>query len=127
MENIVHKRTQELLKSNTQLTEAMKKAEEANSSKSQFLANISHEIRTPLNCIIGFCDIILTENIPDSITVQVQQIIHEAETLLHLINDFLDYSKIEAGKMSILESEVDLKNLFSSLIQSGKVQAGTKA
>lgn len=126
MESVVHKRTQELITANEQLTNAITKAEEANASKSQFLANISHEIRTPLNCIMGFCDIILTENHNDSVTVQVKQILHESETLLHLINDFLDYSKIDAGKMSLLDTELDIRSLIGSLMKSGQVQVGDK-
>ncbi|QEN06066.1 response regulator [Thiospirochaeta perfilievii] len=126
MESVVHKRTQELISTNDQLTVAIKKAEEANALKSQFLANISHEIRTPLNCIMGFCDIILTEDHSESVTVQVKQILHESETLLHLINDFLDYSKIDAGKMNIVETELSIRSLINSLMKSGQVQAGDK-
>lgn len=126
MESVVHKRTQELITANEQLTTAITKAEEANASKSQFLANISHEIRTPLNCIMGFCDIILTENHNETVTVQVKQILHESETLLHLINDFLDYSKIDAGKMTLIDTELDIRSLISSLMKSGQVQVGAK-
>ncbi|MBN2619198.1 MAG: response regulator [Spirochaetales bacterium] len=126
MENVVHKRTQELISANEQLTHAMKKAEEANALKSQFLANISHEIRTPLNCIMGFCDIILTEDHSEAVTVQVQQILHESETLLHLINDFLDYSKIDAGKMNIVEAELNIRSIVNSLLKSGQTQIGNK-
>ncbi|MGL1894593.1 MAG: ATP-binding protein [Spirochaetaceae bacterium] len=126
MENVVHKRTQELITTNEQLTAAITKAEEANALKSQFLANISHEIRTPLNCIMGFCDIILTEDHSDTVTIQVKQILHESETLLHLINDFLDYSKIDAGKMAIVDADIDIRSLINSLMNSGQVQAGDK-
>lgn len=126
MENVVHKRTQELISTNEQLTTAITRANEANALKSQFLANISHEIRTPLNCIIGFCDIILIENHNEIVTQQVKQILHESETLLSLINDFLDYSKIDAGKMTLNHSELDIRFLISSLIKSGQVQLGDK-
>lgn len=126
MESVVHKRTQELISTNEQLTQAIKKTEEANDLKSQFLANISHEIRTPLNCIMGFCDIILTEEHSEQVTIQIQQILHESETLLHLINDFLDYSKIDAGKMNIVYSELNIRSLINSLMKSGQVQVGDK-
>lgn len=126
MEDIVNKRTRELTEANKQLTSAIKRAKEANMSKSHFLANISHEIRTPLNCIMGFCDIILTEGHNETIHKQVQHILHESETLLHLINEILDHSKIDAGKMKLIESEVNLQEILSSLINSGKVQVGTK-
>lgn len=126
MESVVHKRTQELITTNEQLTIAIRKAEDANALKSQFLANISHEIRTPLNCIMGFCDIILTENHSETVTVQVKQILHESETLLHLINDFLDYSKIDAGKMTLVETELNIRSVINSLMKSGQVQAGDK-
>lgn len=126
MESVVHKRTQELITTNEQLTVAIKKAEDANALKSQFLANISHEIRTPLNCIMGFCDIILTEDHSETVTTQVKQILHESETLLHLINDFLDYSRIDAGKMSIVQTELDIRSIVNSLLKSGQIQVATK-
>lgn len=126
MEDIVNKRTKELTDTNSRLNIAIKKAQEANLSKSQFLANISHEIRTPLNCIIGFCDIILSENKPPEENREVLHILHESETLLHLINDILDHSKIDAGKMGLNEGDVRLHSMIDSLMSSGHVQAGDK-
>lgn len=126
LEEIVHTRTKELREANDKLTVAITKAEDANKSKSQFLANISHEIRTPLNCIIGFCDILLTEYRDIKINEHVSHILHESETLLNLINDILDHSKIDAGKMSLHETNINLEEMISSLVNSGNVQKGEK-
>ena len=76
-------------------------AEQANAAKSEFLANMSHEIRTPMNAIIGFADLLAAE-IPDPRQRHQASIIaHSAKALLRLINDILDLSKIEAGKLDI--------------------------
>jgi PAS domain S-box-containing protein len=90
-------------------------AEAANRSKSEFLANMSHELRTPLNAVIGFSDMLGQQYYGPLTGKQVEYVkdIHESATyLLALINDILDLSKIEAGRMDLDVSRIDLQSIF---------------
>jgi PAS domain S-box-containing protein len=87
-----------------QLEEAVHEAEEANKAKSIFLANMSHEIRTPLNSIIGFSELLYNTIDDDKKRSQIASIRNSGRSLLKIINDILDLSKVEADKM-IVESE----------------------
>lgn len=96
------------------------KAMVADSAKSQFLANMSHEIRTPMNTIVGFSEIlnkVRAENLTGEQKHYINIIRESAEILLHLINDILDYSKIEAGKLDLEIADSSLEHLFS-LVES---------
>jgi PAS domain S-box-containing protein len=112
----------------TELEKAKTAAEVANKSKSEFLANMSHEIRTPMNAIIGFSEL-LHEQIEDKRLKQFTKTIQSAgHTLLELINDILDISKIEAGKLEISPSPTnpyhlleDTANIFSLKIQEKNI------
>ncbi len=97
------------------LKQAKKEAEAANSAKSEFLANMSHEIRTPMNAIIGFTEL-LNEQVKEPRLKAYVKTIHSAgNSLLTLINDVLDLSKIEAGKMTIEKTATNPHDMFTEL------------
>ncbi|HWA00631.1 MAG TPA: ATP-binding protein [Caulobacterales bacterium] len=103
------------------LAHARHAAESANLAKSQFLANMSHELRTPLNAIIGYAEILQedAEDGGDKSAVQdLNRILTAAKHLLGLINEVLDLSKIEAGRMEVAASEFDPHGLVSELIDT---------
>ena len=106
-----------------ELEMARLKADEANRSKSDFLANMSHEIRTPINAVIGMNEMILRETGDEKIADYSRNIESAGRSLLSIINDILDLSKIEAGKMELTEAPYQ----FSSLIDDIAVMISVKA
>ncbi len=109
--------------------QARDEAEAANRSKSAFLANMSHELRTPLNSIIGFSDSLLVGTlgeIENPTHREYLSIIRDGgEHLLHLINDILDLSRIEAGKLTLEEEPSDLRAIFADSIRLTAERAGS--
>jgi len=94
------------------LREAKEQADQANRAKSEFLANMSHEIRTPLNAIIGLTDLTLRKAKNKQVTENLSRVLYSSKLLLTVINDILDYSKIDAGKLNIVEETFELENLM---------------
>lgn len=99
-----------------ELLKPVSMAESASRAKSDFLAKMSHEIRTPINAILGMDELILRETANDNITKYAMNIQNAGKLLLSLINDILDSSKIESGKMQILPIKYELSSMLSDLI-----------
>ena len=113
-------------KMNQALSEAVRAAETANKAKSTFLSNMSHDIRTPMNAIVGFTTLAVS-NIDDQKRVRnyLGKILSSSNHLLSLINDILDMSRIESGKIHLEETEVSLSDVLHDLktIISGQIHA----
>ena len=106
--------------------QAKERAEIANKSKSDFLANMSHEIRTPLNGIIGFTELLTKTNL-DSAQINFANTINEcALNLMDIVNDVLDFSKIESGKLELNIDKIDLYEIAHQVIDLFKYQASNK-
>ncbi len=97
------------------LREALEKADAANLAKSRFLANMSHEIRTPMNAIIGFTEILLSKSSDETHRKHLKTILSGGQSLLAIINDILDLSKIEAGKLELQYEPVSIRELLTEL------------
>ena len=107
---------QRLTQQNCALQTAIQAADQANRAKSVFLANMSHEIRTPLNAVLGYAQLLHRDRrLPPSMQELVTPIEKAGNHLLHLINDILDLSKIEAGAMTLQIAEFDLAELLDDL------------
>lgn len=105
-----------------ELLAAKNEAEESSRLKSAFVANMSHEIRTPLNAIIGFSEVLSMEEDPEEKAEYVRIIQNNNELLLNLINDILDMSRIESGKMELAYSVVDINAFIEELGQSARLR-----
>jgi len=101
-------------------------AEEESRAKSQFLARMSHEIRTPLNAIMGLCDIqLLKTNLPPETEEAMLQIRSSSNVLLSIINDILDLSKVEAGKMEIFNKPYEVASMIFDTVQLNLMHVGS--
>ncbi|MEZ5959371.1 MAG: ATP-binding protein [Hyphomonadaceae bacterium] len=119
-------RDQTLAETLANLRAAREEADAANVSKSQFLTSMSHELRTPLNAIIGYSEMLMEEaeaDGRDSDIADLQRVLSSARQLLHLINDILDLSKIEAGRVDIAPSEFDLGALIGEAVATVRPNA----
>jgi PAS domain S-box-containing protein len=121
LEELVIARSEALLKANSELRAAREKAEESNRMKSHFLANMSHELRTPLNAIILYSQLIMDEAkaLEQQQTVEdLHKIQSAGRHLLSLIDDILDLSKIEAGRITLNPEEIDLPAMIHEIVQN---------
>ena len=127
LDMLVHQRTKELDTSREKLRAALQDAEAANRAKSAFLATMSHEIRTPMNAIIGITQIELQKkDLPDEHVVALEKILGSGNNLLGIINDILDLSKIESGKMELHPFEYDMPSLINDTTLFNVVRIGSK-
>ena len=126
LEKQVDERTAQLRKINStleeqviartqELTKTMELAEQANLAKSDFLANMSHEIRTPMNAIIGLTELTLDTGLTAKQRIQLYKILASSKTLLHILDDILDYSKIEAGKLNLEYTEFTIEEVIRNI------------
>jgi len=118
--------TEKKVKESEALRQAKRIAEQANHAKSDFLANMSHEIRTPINAVVGMNEMILRECEDDKILEYANNIEIASHNLLSIISDVLDFSKIESGKMEIVESEYKLGELLKDVCMMIELKAKQK-
>ena len=119
VENQVLERTQEL-------TEKLRRAEKSERSKGLFLAQLSHEIRTPLNGVLGMIHLLEQSSLNAEQRDWAQTLRSSSSTLLNVLNDSLDYSKIEAGKMRMAVDEFDLRLVFQRVVKLFTPRAADK-
>src|SRR5438046_10448281 len=112
------------LETEKQLEKATKAAEAANQAKSHFPAHMSHELRTPLNGILGYAQLLKRDDaLSQDQRHSVAVIEHSGEHLLTLINDVLDLAKIEAGRLDLQTSSIDLRQLLKQVVDLVAVRA----
>jgi two-component system cell cycle sensor histidine kinase PleC len=125
--------TEQVQEANAQLESARRSEEEAKNFRGQFLANMSHELRTPLNAIIGFSQTMLDfpamydgVNLPDQYQQDMNQILSSGKHLLTIINDILDLSKVDAGKLDLELQPVDLAPVVKGVLSTAVGLVGDK-
>lgn len=127
LEELVNKRTKALKETNLKLEKAKVEAEKANLIKSEFLSSMSHELRTPLNGILGYAQILRTMGKLESKQVEHVDIIHSSgKHLLSLINEILDYSKIEAKKLELAVADFNFSDLMRHVLNIIRIRAEQK-
>lgn len=116
----------ERLQREKELILAKEKAEEATRAKTDFLATMSHEIRTPMNAVVGITNLLIEESLSPEQLSKIQALKFSAKNLLDIINDILDYNKIEAGKVELEQTEFSLLELCRNIKHTYEYQAQEK-
>ena len=110
----------------SQLEKARDEANRANRAKSDFLSSMSHEIRTPLNAIIGFSEFIIDTPDIEEAHSQAKDVVSASQTLLETVNGILDLSKVESGKLEIINDNYNVRDLLDSTVKMAKARLGDK-
>lgn len=110
----------------TSLVEMKERAEEAAESKSAFLANMSHEIRTPMNAVKGFAELLAMTNLDQVQQKYISNIMNSSDALLDIINDVLDFSRMDAKRIELVLAEYDIMNLVSEVCNINNIRAEEK-
>lgn len=126
LENLVTERTIELQDSQEEAIAARDEAENANKAKSRFLASVTHEIRTPMNGIIGMNHMLMEANLAPELRQYASLVSRSAESMLELINDILDLSRIEAGKFDLESTPFNLLSIFEEIAEVFAIEAHEK-
>lgn len=126
LENSVNKRTKQLKDANTRLKNAMKEIQSADEAKSEFLASMSHELRTPMNAILGLNYLLMQTELSSKQYDYANKVKTSADMLLEIINNVLDFSKIESGKLELDHSPFSLKDIVRNTFDNLEIYIAKK-